>query len=435
MKIIIGQIYFLLMFILVNSSCIDRDTIAGTGKLDPDKMLSAGGSFQSGIVNTKLPHPIAVRVFDVQDRPVRGVRVEFFAPNGNAFFPYSVGVTDCEGYTETFVTLGQKEDTVYVQAIVPGIKGSPVNFSLYAANAGAKNISIKSGNKQTGVVAEELPSPLVVEVKDPFDNPVRGTLVYFIPISKGKMNPSQAVTDSLGAAESYWTIDTVSGNQSAEARMTVSQSSFVSFTAVARANPVPATFEILSKDSMAGMQGTEMVNAIIVRVKDKYRNPIEGYSIRYKILSGAGSVPGHGLLSDRDGIVRCTFALDFFDSPVTTTIKGYDNKGKEIPNLLFTFFIYEYISIDSISSTGSKVFLSWTRNTNPYFLNYAIERCGNSDFDGSTLLVSTIADENTLSVSDAGTAAGSSPFYRVKINYSNGFSCYSYNIKQITVQP
>lgn len=433
MKKLIIVLVLLPLFALFNISCIDRDTIAGTGKLEPELMLSGGGGFQSGAVNTQLPLPIIVRVFDAKNKPVRGVRVEFFAPNGNATFSDTIVVTDGDGYAKTTVKLGQKEDSVHVQAIVPGIKGSPVIFSLFAFNAGAQNILIKSGNNQTGTVATTLSEPLTVEVKDVYNNPVKSTVVYFLPSGKGKVNPGQMLTDSLGIAKSYWTTDTTVGNQTVEARITATQTSFVTFKALVKASTVVGSYEILSKDSAVGLQGGILLNAIVVKVKDKYGNLIGGLPIRFKITNGGGKVPANALLSDENGIIRCTFDLDGFGS--VTTIQGYDNSNNVIPQLVFTMYTYEYVSIDSLSSSGGAVFLSWIKNPNPFFLNYKIERCSNINFDNSTVVVATLTNENTTTVNDNSSIVGTSPFYRVQTNYTNGYSFYSYNIKQITVQP
>lgn len=440
----ISVVRFILL--LSQSSCINRDTIAGTGKQDPDRMVSAGGGFQSGRVNSQLPLPIIVRVFDVDNRPVRGVRVEFFAPKGNATFSDTISITDGDGYAKTTVKLGQKEDSVIVQAIVPGIKGSPVNFSLYAFNAGAQNILIKSGDNQIGTVGSLLPNPLAIEVKDPFNNPVKNVVVYFIPSGKGTVNPSQAITDSLGIAKSFWTTDTVSGNQTAEARITASQTSFVTFKALVRPSTVPASYEVLSKDSVVGVQGSVLLNAIVIKVKDKYGNPISSYQniitgamdggafIKFKIINGGGSVPANAQQTDENGIIRCPFTLEPLSASITT-IKGYDLSDNAIPNLAFTMFTYEYISIDSIASSAGNVTLSWIRNPNPFFLNYKIERCNNSNFDNSTITIATITNENTTTVTDTTAVSGTSPYYRLQINYTNGYSFYSYNIKQVTVLP
>ena len=443
MKNLVVPLLFIILF--SQPSCIDRDTIAGTGKQDPDRMVSAGGGFQSGTVNTKLPLPIIARVYDANNRPVRGVRVEFYAPNGNVSFSDTVVITDGDGNAKTAVTLGQKEDSIHIQAIVPGIKGSPVVFSFYAFNSGAQKILLKSGNNQVGTVGIQLSTALIIEVRDAYDNPVKNSLVYFIPSGKGKVSQAQILTDELGIAQSFWTMDTIIGNQSMEARITASQTSFVTFNAYAKPDNAPSVYQILSKDSTVGIQGTTLLNAIVVLVKDKYGNPLRSYLntitgaseggalIQFKIIKGGGTISSNALRTDENGIIQCPFIFDGFGS--VTSIKGYTILDNFIPNLSFTMFSFVYISIDSASSSGGNVYMSWIKNTNPFFLNYKVERCANSNFDNSTVVVATVTNENTTSISDNTAVVGTSPYYRIQINYSNGYSFYSYNIKQITVLP
>ncbi len=167
-------------------SCIDRDTITGTGKQEPYRIVGTGGGFQTGAVGNQLPVPLTIRVLDEKEKPIRNVHVEFIAPKGNAGFSDTTAITDVGGYASTKVTLGSKADSVEVHAVLHGVKGSPVIFRLNAVSGGADGISIVYGNWQRQTVARQLVSPLRIHVVDKYGNPVycRGTEASTLPLRR-----------------------------------------------------------------------------------------------------------------------------------------------------------------------------------------------------------------------------------------------------------
>lgn len=425
------KLLLLSVVITTSFSCIDRDTIIGTGKQDPDRIVGAGGSFQTGVVGSQLPLPISVRVLDAKGKPVRGVRVEFIAIQGNAAFKDTVVASDVDGYSKTYVRLGGKADTVQVHAVVPGLKGSPVIFTMYAVNSGANGISIVSGNNQTATVGKQLSAPLKVKVVDQYENPIKNSLVYFnVLTGKGRFTFPQVPTDDDGEASSYWIMDTIAGQYTAEARIVATQFSFVTFSAKANADPIPVKFERLSKDSLIAVQSQTLINAIDVRVKDKYGNNDSGSVVRFRVIQGDGTVSPTTTISSGSGSAFTSFTAGLLDS--INIVEVYNTLGT--PSEFFTIFVYKYLQIDSLQSSGGTVTLWWQKNLNPNFANYTLQRCNSSTFDNTTVVAAIVTDPNTTTVTDTTATVGTSPFYRIQVNYTNGFSFYT-NIRDVTVQP
>jgi hypothetical protein len=433
MKKIFNSLFVILLFF--QCSCIDRDTIAGTGKETPDSIIGAGGNFQNGIVNNKLSIPLKVRVLAANGRPVRGVIVEFSVDYSNATFSDTNATTDGDGYAQTSVTLGAKADSVRIYANVLGLKGSPVKFSLFASSSSAATIELANGDNQTGEVGSVLPIPLMVKVTDFYHNPVANSVVYF-STGNGTAQPSSSLTDSLGIAFSNWKLDTVVGNKKAQAMVTSILNGTIKFNATANSLLIPTYFSRVSGDTFISLQGFTINNLFKVNVLDKYKNPVyrkppgAGIFVKFSVSEGFGSVSPTSSATNSNGDVLAGVSLAYNDS----ILKIIADVGFGIPVINFTMFAYKYSQIDSLKSIGGIVTLYWQKNLNPNFANYTLQRCSNFNFDNTTIDVKVISDENTVSTDDNTAVIGSSPFYRIRMNYTNGFYFYT-NLRDVIVNP
>jgi hypothetical protein len=91
---------------------------------------------------------------------------------------------------------------------------------MLPGDAGPARVNAVSGSGQEGTVGTELPRPLVVQVTDASDRPVRNAFVDFLTEVPGaELNPSEGTTDSSGRAEVRVQLGTVEGIQVVEARL------------------------------------------------------------------------------------------------------------------------------------------------------------------------------------------------------------------------
>lgn len=418
-----------LFLLITQSSCIDRDTIAGTGKEDPFQMIGTGGNFQTGIVSTKLATPLSVRVLSEKGRPVRNTIVEFLTPGGNIILSDTLVSTDGDGNASTKVTLGTKSDSLKVHATVLGIKGSPVIFSLYARSASESRAEIFSGNNQQ-ITVKSQSQPLRMQVFDSFNNPVPNVNVFYTT-QHGSVNPTNAKTDSLGIASSVWTLDSLAAVRTVTVQIPTIVGGTFNFTATGRALTTPASLTLLSEDTLYGLQGQTLNNAIDVRVKDQYGNNIPLVPFQFSVLQGSTELAPSSLLTNNVGSASTSITLTATDS--FSVIQAGLTSGS-LPPKIVTVYAYKYFQIDSLKSSGGAVELFWQNNLNPFFANFTLQRCNNFTFDNTTVTVAVITNENTTSIIDATATAGTSPYYRIKVNYTNGFFFYT-NIRQITVVP
>ncbi len=424
---------------LFNLSCIDRDTIAGTGKETPDRLINIGGTLQYGAVTAKLPEPLRVRVVAANGKPVKGVVVEFYVEDQNASLSDSNKTTDGDGYAQTYVTLGTKADSIYVYASVLGLKGSPAKFSLYASVSSNTNpkpikpwMKIIDGNNQTGVVGSKLPIQLKVKVLDLFDNPVPQMMMHF-STTNGSLSTDSVLTDAQGLAATFWTLDTTVGIQNVQAVCHEILGGTVNFHAFGTALLVPKYFTKLCSDTFFTLQGTTINRILHVNVLDQYRNPIytpgvPGFRVNFFVTEGFGSVDDAITEVNGDAFAGVTVA------PNDSILKITADVGHNVPVLKFTFFAYKYFQIDSLRSGGGAVTLFWQKNVNLHFANYTLQRSTNFSFDGNTVDVKVITDENVISTDDLTAAVGNTYVYRIRVNYTNGYYFYT-NMRDIKVNP
>lgn len=421
------------IFLLSQYSCIDRDTIAGTGKEEPDRMVGTGGDLQSGVVSSMLSTPLSVRILSDKGRPVRNVTVEFLTPLSNVSLSDTLVVTDGDGNASTKATLGSKADSIKVHATVIGIKGSPVIFSLLARSATEAKAEILTGNNQTGPVKSTL-GPLKVKVYDEFNNTVKNVAVFFTT-PNGTITPT-AYTDSTGVASGFWTLDSLAGIKTATAQVPSIANGLFNFSATGRALTTPATFTLLTEDTLLALQATTVYNAISVRTRDVYGNNIPLVPVQFNVVQGSSAISPTSSQTGLDGTAAATLLLNLVDSvgvqDTIVIIKASIDFG--FPPFTIRTIVYKYLQIDSLRSSGGNVELFWQKNLNQNLANFTLERCNNFNFDNSTVIVAVITDANSTTIVDSTATIGTSPFYRIKVNYSTGFSFYT-NIRQVTVSP
>ena len=438
------KIFFLstvvILFTAFVISCIDRDTIAGTGKELPYRIINIGGTLQEGQVTAKLPDPLVVRVVAENGRPVRGVFVEFYFEGENASLSDTNKTTDGDGYAQTYVTLGTKADSIYVYADVLGIRGSPVKFSLYASVSSNTNpkptkpwMKILDGNNQTGTVGNRLSKQLSVKVLDVFDNPVPKMMIRF-STTNGSLSPDSVLTDAQGLASSFWTLDTTVGTQTVQAVCHEILGGSVQFNATGVALLVPTYFTRLCSDTFFTLQGLTINRILHVNVLDQYGNPvytpfIPGFLVHFYVTEGFGRVDAAAATEENgDAFAGATLANNDSIMKITADV------GFNVPKLKFTFFAYKYLQIDSVRSAGGVVTLFWQKNMNLHFANYTIQRCTNLSFDGTTVNVKVISVENITSAVDTTAVVGNTYIYRIKVNYTNGYNFYT-NMREVKVSP
>lgn len=143
---------------------------------------------------------IRVRVTDTQGKPTGNVYVIFNIAEGAASLTQTEVLTGTDGIASVDVSLANKLGQTKIQAAVPGLVGSPIDFYFYVAASDPAAIEIVDGNEQEGLAGERL-REFSVKVLDEFGNPVGSAPVVFdVKKGNGELSSSMSLTNDDGIA-------------------------------------------------------------------------------------------------------------------------------------------------------------------------------------------------------------------------------------------
>jgi hypothetical protein len=156
-----------------------------------------------------------------------------------------------------------------VAASGPLSTGPSSSFSVTAAAAAV--ISSVSGNGQSGTVGSMLGGALDVLVTDQYLNPIPGHPVNWITLSGGQIVPLATTTDGAGRVTASWTLGTVAGLQTVDARAGGLPGSPARFTATATPGAAARLVFRVAPGETVVLQ--PITPAVEVAAADQYGNP------------------------------------------------------------------------------------------------------------------------------------------------------------------
>lgn len=188
-------------------------------------------------------------------------------------------------------------------------------------------IKVLEGANQMKPVTSKLDNFRVM-VKDKSDIPVSGIKVYFsVCDSGGVLNggrlEDEVETNDAGVAEVQWTL----GEQSGEKYLSVTAENYTGKEVKIKVTALPIAAEKLSLVSgnyQAAPPGEELRKPFVVRVEDKYKNPIEKVAVTFKMMEGKGAFPKKEgrVIDERNG--TCTVTTNQFGIAETEYIFGQE---------------------------------------------------------------------------------------------------------------
>lgn len=165
-----------------------------------------------------------------------------------------------------------------------------------------QSLSILSGNNQTGAIRTQLPTPLVVVLRDSSNNPLPNQGVVFkVTGNNGKVSagasgtPSSAVvvnTNANGQAQAFWTL----GERAGAGINTVQASSVFAFGsanfAATGLTANAAQIVLDSGNNQTGVLGQPLAFPFVVAVVDSGHNRVPNVPVTFAVKSGGGSLAG-----------------------------------------------------------------------------------------------------------------------------------------------
>ena len=264
-----------------------------------------------------------------------------------------------------------------------------------------------SGDAQQGTLGSELAHPLVVEVRNWYDNPVQGVQVTFtVTIGEGRLNKQSTVehvtTNVDGRATSTLTLGGDPGRNSVEVSVEgISRTEVFNAEAVLPP-PMPTVLSIVSGDNQSGLTGEALANPFVVEVRDENGSVSEGVSVTFTVTAGDGILQPEIALTNADGRTESTLTLG--DNPgtnmVTVSVEGISqtavfNAKAALPPPMPTIL--------SIVSGGDQSGLTGEALTNPFVVEVRDQYDGT--MQGVTVTYSVNEGGGSLNVTTATTDA------------------------------
>ncbi|HEV2148759.1 MAG TPA: Ig-like domain-containing protein, partial [Longimicrobiaceae bacterium] len=183
-----------------------------------------------------------------------------------------------------------------------GCDGAPPTGSHEAAQVQAVTV-----DALTGTVGSTLPTALAVRVLDDRGRAMGGvTVAWSVTAGGGAVDPATSVTDMEGVARASWTLGPSAGTQGAKAA--VGEIAPVLFTATARPEAV-ALAAPTSGNGQSGEVAGVLSDSLVVRVADRYGNPVPNVAVAWLVSAGGGAVSPAATATNDSGLVKARWAL------------------------------------------------------------------------------------------------------------------------------
>ncbi len=269
----------------------------------PVAIAKLSGDAQTGVVGNALPAPLTVQVKAADSSGVPNLAIQFSSLSGGQV-TNAIVLTDTNGIASTPVTLGPITGAQQFQVVAP--KLAPVIFSATATPGAPKNITIQTGNAQTGAVGAVLAVAPAVVIKDSLGNVVPGVKVYFTKVSSSTSRPvnDSTVSTIAGVATSGgWRMGAVPRADTLVATASVGSVNFTATATVAPAVKVIAA----AGDGQTAIEGTTLINPLVAKVVDSLGNAVSGVTVNFATASG--TLTPTSAVSNATGLASSSWTL------------------------------------------------------------------------------------------------------------------------------
>jgi predicted CxxxxCH...CXXCH cytochrome family protein len=145
-----------------------------------------------------------------------------------------------------------------------------------------KVLQVVTGADQQGTVGQALTEQVVVKVLDNSGAAMKGKAVRFVA-GAGVVTPAATSTDLQGQARTSWVLGNAAGAQHLEAQAVTDAGAVLEAVQItATAHPdVPASLLSFSGGSQSAVVGQKVPMPVVVRVADRFDNPVAGVSVSF----------------------------------------------------------------------------------------------------------------------------------------------------------
>ena len=200
------------------------------------------------------------------------------------------------------------------EPILGMINGSSKGF--FPESNGHKLVAV-SGNNQSVEVNTRLEKPLIVQSTNKNGNGLINTAIVFEVMSgNGKLSngrkQEEVVTDTNGLAQAQLILGSIAGENKVRVKVKDSQNTEIYFSAWGKPTN-PDRMVYVSGNHQHSASGVELKDPLIVKIIDKFNNPVPNWSVTYKVIKGKGYFPekrrAFDTETDENGIAEAYFTL------------------------------------------------------------------------------------------------------------------------------
>ena len=253
------------------------------------------GDDQSGPPNAALPQPLVVHA-QTNNANASGVTINWSA-SGGATLSAPTSVTDGAGLASITVTnTGSSLGPIIVTATRAD---DPTASVMFTENIFPPNLSVVSGDAQSGLIGTAASNPLQVKLVDGANVPISGQTISWIVMSGSAiLSSSSSVTDGAGLSSITFTYGPTAGP-------IVIKASAYGGTQSVNFNETAVTANSLTKvtgDAQTGAPGTTLPIALKVQITPPSGvTVLSGVPITFTVISGTASVTVGSTVTDALG--------------------------------------------------------------------------------------------------------------------------------------
>lgn len=257
----------------------------------PEVALSiSSGDGQVAAAGSWLPQPLLVHATDRLGRPVRGVTIHWHLsdPGATGVEDSLTSVTDAAGLARLRRRVGSIAGEYITTASPAGAPDRTIRFRSIALVQGAARIGLhpEEPTGRTDTVLAAFAARVLV--RDHLDRPVPRVRVSWETRGSARWHSGTATSDEHGVARVPVTLGSATGAYHFRAWVAGLEGSPVMFAGTA-VHATPTRIDIVSGDGQYGFEHSAVL-PYVVRVTDAHGNPVGGTPVRWRVVSGGGSI-------------------------------------------------------------------------------------------------------------------------------------------------
>ena len=184
--------------------------------------------------------------------------------------------------------------------------GTPVDSAKASVTVKqvATTLVYVSGRVTSATVGTTLQEKPTVRVVDRHGDPVAQTVVSFRvatpTATPGTITATSVTTQADGIAQTTWTISRLAGGNTLIASL-ANNASLVQFD-VAGVPDSPSSIRAVSGSGQVASIGTHIQSPLVVKITDRYDNPVSGVPVTWALVNGDGAVSAGPTVTGLDGL-------------------------------------------------------------------------------------------------------------------------------------